>query len=267
MAVYNKWLGFGDFERKYGDDLWVMLESSARIRPTLDTATPKSGRRGRSSTGKGKSDEEVDAEAAKSSNTPYDSFWDDQERFLSHALSLGLDFIFPHYLALLSSPYLSEELYISIANKATQHTCTIDDTPNLQITDIQIPAPPATTQLTTDGQTTNGPSTDDVIKTDSMDSTTNTTTNTSTITTTDSEVISDSSNDSFVLPSSQDAHHSSTSQPPQVLQTKVVFVEKDSKVRGVVVGGDEGERGEKGGDREIGKRILKVLYRSTTWAE
>lgn len=137
MTVYNRWLGFGDFERKYGSNLWVMLENSAKILTVTappETGTPKAARKKRNSTGKGKrgkakekEEEEEVPEAAKSDAVAtYNNFWDDQERFLAHSISLGLDFVFLHYLTLLTPPYFPEELFVSIANIATKPTCTID---------------------------------------------------------------------------------------------------------------------------------------------
>eukprot|EP00026_Physarum_polycephalum_P000975 Phypoly_transcript_00976.p1 GENE.Phypoly_transcript_00976~~Phypoly_transcript_00976.p1 ORF type:complete len:1215 (+),score=300.28 Phypoly_transcript_00976:74-3646(+) len=225
MPFYNKWLGFGEFERKYGENLWALLENSATARPKVpDLASPNKGtRKKRGSTGKGKrGKEEPEPATSKNSNAPYDSFWDDQERFLSHSLSLGLDFVFLHYPALLSSPYFSDELFTPIANKANQHTCTIENNATIQ---------PTTTDQNTSDQTTTTANTqttsDDVVQID-----------------TKSEVTSDNSNDSTALASSQDSQRVPSTptsqssqpsqqpqlpQPPQQPPPRVVYVEKDSE--------------------------------------
>lgn len=217
-----------------------MLECSAQIRQVPSEAgTPKGTRKKRNSTGKGKRGKAKDPDPTIPT-VPYDSFRDDQERFLSHSLSLGLDFVFLHYLALLSSPYFLEDLFIPIANKATQPTCTIDEnnTTNLQTTDVQ-PQTLAPNQPTTNGPTTNT-TTDEQIQTDNMDTTNHTPKP-------DPELISDNSNDSSTFassqdsqpavstppppaePSSQSSQSSQTLQPQQPTQTRVVYVEKDSE--------------------------------------
>jgi hypothetical protein len=264
--VFQKWLGFGDFMRKYGDNLWAMLENSSKSReivsyeqpapapqqdfavetPTKSNGKKKrrsSGGKGKRGRGKGKEKEEqeeiVEESAQQNTNktkttttittttatttitTTYDSFLEDQERFMAHAYTLGLDFSFLNYLSLLSSPYFSEQLFISIADKTKTNKCNITtDSPTPTPTIINIDKEPTTTTNMDIDETNTNTNTADK---DNSDNTSSPTSTPSSTPTPASSATPLQNSDSLVPPPS-----SLPPQPPQQ-STKVLFVDKESE--------------------------------------
>ncbi len=117
--IVQKWLGFGEFVKNYGSNLWAMLDNTTKkITPiSPDVTSPSKKGKKRRSSGKGKTRTPTKDTAENNMATSYDNFTQDQFRFLEHAHAMDLDFVF-HYYCL--TPDFAEELFVPIAKKTAE---------------------------------------------------------------------------------------------------------------------------------------------------
>lgn len=208
VPIFLKFLGLGEFARKYGDNLLVLLDNSRRTTPPVpqneELVSPS--KRGRKSRRSSKGKEMIKEEPTP---IPYDSFIQDQFRFLEQAHLLDLDFVFENYLPLLSTNF-SDDLFVTIAPKSQQNIYTNGNLPTL--TPAHVPTPP-TNSNSNDSSDINLPDAD-----------------------TNQAIISDNSNDglsssqssqSLLTPQSSFIQMLPSSQPPATPQI-IYYVDKDS---------------------------------------